>query len=285
MTGFGVASQVINDMTVSVEVRSLNSRFLDSRFRLPKQIEFLEQKMSKKVREYCKRGRITVAVTLERSNGSLKNELELDEIRFQKYKNFVDAINSKYNYNIKLTDLLDIRELLLSKQTSVLSESRILSVLDEALSNLNDMRSIEGKTLAKDINIRIKNMKNIIAKVRRITQKTSKSLKDKYQKKIKSMIKNTTTIDESKIVMEAAVLAEKADITEECVRCDSHLDQIAQLVANHDLAGKRLNFLLQELLREINTIGSKSQDLNTINSVVDLKEETEKVKEQAQNIL
>ena len=85
--------------------------------------------------------------------------------------------------------------------------------------------------------------------------------------------------------MKAAVLAEKADITEECVRCDSHLDQIAQLVANHDLAGKRLNFLLQELLREINTIGSKSQDLNTINSVVDLKEETEKVKEQAQNIL
>tara|TARA_B100000029_G_scaffold112346_1_gene104488 strand:+ start:10189 stop:11046 length:858 start_codon:yes stop_codon:yes gene_type:complete len=285
MTGFGVASQVINDITVSVEVRSLNSRFLDSRFRLPKQIEFLEQKMSKKVREYCKRGRITVAVTLERSNGSLKNELELDEIRFEKYKNFVDAINSKYNYNIKLTDLVDIRELLLSKQTSVLSESKILSVLDEALSNLNDMRSIEGKTLAKDINIRIKNMKNIIAKVRRITQKTSKSLKDKYQKKIKSMIKNTTTIDESKIIMEAAVLAEKADITEECVRCDSHLDQITQLVANHDLAGKRLNFLLQELLREINTIGSKSQDLNTINSVVDLKEETEKVKEQAQNIL
>ena len=94
-----------------------------------------------------------------------------------------------------------------------------------------------------------------------------------------------TDIDESRIVMEAAVLSEKVDVTEECVRCASHLEQIAKLVAGDEPAGKRLNFLLQEVVREINTIGSKTGDLTIINSVVDLKEESEKIKEQVQNIL
>ena len=284
MTGFGEASKIVNEITVSVDIRSLNSRFLDPRFRLPKQIESLEEKINKKVREYCKRGRITVSISLEKSNNKLKNKLELDEIRFEKYKNLIESINSQYNYNLQLTDLVDVRDLLVSQQTADLSDIEVLSVLDEALYKLNDMRSIEGKSLAIDMNIRIKNMKKILKKIRRITEKTSSKLKNQYQKKIKSMMEGTS-IDDSKIVMEAVVLAEKADVTEECVRCESHLDQIADLVSNHDVVGKRLNFLLQEVLREINTIGSKSPDLNTINNVVDLKEETEKVKEQAQNIL
>ena len=284
MTGFGEASKIVNEITVSVDIRSLNSRFLDPRFRLPKQIESLEEKINKKVREYCKRGRITVSISLEQSNNKLKNKLELDEIRFEKYKNLIESINSQYNYNLQLTDLVDVRDLLVSQQTADLSDIEVLSVLDEALYKLNDMRSIEGKSLAIDMNIRIKNMKKILKKIRRITEKNSSKLKNQYQKKIKSMMEGTS-IDDSKIVMEAVVLAEKADVTEECVRCESHLDQIADLVSNHDVVGKRLNFLLQEVLREINTIGSKSPDLNTINNVVDLKEETEKVKEQAQNIL
>ena len=284
MTGFGEASKIVNEITVSVDIRSLNSRFLDPRFRLPKQIESLEEKINKKVREYCKRGRITVSISLEKSNNKLKNKLELDEIRFEKYKNLIESINSQYNYNLQLTDLVDVRDLLVSQQTADLSDAEVLSVLDKALYNLNDMRSIEGKALAIDMNIRIKNMKKILKKIRRITEKNSSKLKNQYQKKIKSMMEGTS-IDDSKIAMEAVVLAEKADVTEECVRCESHLDQIADLVSNHDVVGKRLNFLLQEVLREINTIGSKSPDLNTINNVVDLKEETEKVKEQAQNIL
>ena len=284
MTGFGEASKIVNEITVSVDIRSLNSRFLDPRFRLPKQIESLEEKINKKVREYCKRGRITVSISLEQSNNKLKNKLELDEIRFEKYKNLIESINSQYNYNLQLTDLVDVRDLLVSQQTADLSDAEVLSVLDKALYNLNDMRSIEGKALAIDMNIRIKNMKKILKKIRRITEKTSSKLKNQYQKKIKSMMEGTS-IDDSKIAMEAVVLAEKADVTEECVRCESHLDQITDLVSNHDVVGKRLNFLLQEVLREINTIGSKSPDLNTINNVVDLKEETEKVKEQAQNIL
>tara|TARA_B100000686_G_C16772300_1_gene966006 strand:- start:1082 stop:1948 length:867 start_codon:yes stop_codon:yes gene_type:complete len=284
MTGFGEASKIVNEITVSVDIRSLNSRFLDPRFRLPKQIESLEEKINKKVREYCKRGRITVSISLEKSNNKLKNKLELDEIRFEKYKNLIESINSQYNYNLQLTDLVDVRDLLVSQQTADLSDAEVLSVLDKALYNLNDMRSIEGKALAIDMNIRIKNMKKILKKIRRITEKNSSKLKNQYQKKIKSMMEGTS-IDDSKIAMEAVVLAEKADVTEECVRCESHLDQITDLVSNHDVVGKRLNFLLQEVLREINTIGSKSPDLNTINNVVDLKEETEKVKEQAQNIL
>ncbi|MFL3051035.1 MAG: YicC/YloC family endoribonuclease [Candidatus Neomarinimicrobiota bacterium] len=284
MTGFGEASQIVNEITVSVEVRSLNSRFLDPRFRLPKQIESLEEKINKKVREHCKRGRITVLISLEQSNNKVNNKLELDEIRFEKYKNLIENINSQYNYNLQLTDLVDVRDLLVSQQSTDLPDVEVLSVLDEALYRLNDMRTIEGKALAVDINFRIKNMKNILGKIRRTTEKTSLKLKDQYQEKIRSMMEGTS-IDDSKIVMEAVVLAEKADVTEECVRCESHLDQIADLVSSHDVVGKRLNFLLQEILREINTIGSKSPDLNTINNVVDLKEETEKVKEQVQNIL
>ena len=161
MTGFGEASKIVNEITVSVDIRSLNSRFLDPRFRLPKQIESLEEKINKKVREYCKRGRITVSISLEKSNNKLKNKLELDEIRFEKYKNLIESINSQYNYNLQLTDLVDVRDLLVSQQTADLSDAEVLSVLDKALYNLNDMRSIEGKALAIDMNIRIKNMKNI----------------------------------------------------------------------------------------------------------------------------
>ena len=163
----------------------------------------------------------------------MNNKLELDEIRFEKYKNLIENINSQYNYNLQLTDLVDIRDLLVSQQSTDLPDLEVLSVLDEALYKLNDMRTIEGKALAVDINFRIKNMKNILGKVRRITEKTSSKLKDQYQEKIKSMMEGTS-IDDSKIVMEAVVLAEKTDVTEECVRCDSHLDQIADLVSSHD---------------------------------------------------
>ena len=182
MTGFGEASKIVNEITVSVDIRSLNSRFLDPRFRLPKQIESLEEKINKKVREYCKRGRITVSISLEQSNNKLKNKLELDEIRFEKYKNLIESINSQYNYNLQLTDLVDVRDLLVSQQTADLSDIEVLSVLDEALYKLNDMRSIEGKSLAIDMNIRIKNMKKILKKIRRITEKTSSKLKNQYQK-------------------------------------------------------------------------------------------------------
>ena len=211
MTGFGEASKIVNEITVSVDIRSLNSRFLDPRFRLPKQIESLEEKINKKVREYCKRGRITVSISLEKSNNKLKNKLELDEIRFEKYKNLIESINSQYNYNLQLTDLVDVRDLLVSQQTADLSDAEVLSVLDKALYNLNDMRSIEGKALAIDMNIRIKNMKKILKKIRRITEKNSSKLKNQYQKKIKSMMEGTS-IDDSKIAMEAVVLTEKVNI-------------------------------------------------------------------------
>ena len=194
MTGFGEASKIVNEITVSVDIRSLNSRFLDPRFRLPKQIESLEEKINKKVREYCKRGRITVSISLEKSNNKLKNKLELDEIRFEKYKNLIESINSQYNYNLQLTDLVDVRDLLVSQQTADLSDAEVLSVLDKALYNLNDMRSIEGKALAIDMNIRIKNMKKILKKIRRITEKNSSKLKNQYQKKIKSIVNMGGTI-------------------------------------------------------------------------------------------
>ena len=284
MTGFGSASVTDGGVTVSVEIRSLNNRFLDFRFRLPKQLEALEDQMNRRLRQSCKRGRITVAVSLELSNGSANGTPKLDRERFESYKDLTDQISREYSFDLKLTDLMDMRDLLVSQETVEISDDAVLSVLDDALSQLNEMREKEGGTLATDIQSRVAKMDKILEKVRQMVEKNSKNLNQKYREKIEALL-NSASVDESRITMEAAVLAEKADVTEECVRCASHFEQIRNLVEGDEPAGKRLNFLLQEVVREINTIGSKSADLSVINYVVDLKEEAEKIKEQAQNIL
>ena len=284
MTGFGSASVTDVGVTVSVEIRSLNNRFLDFRFRLPKQLEGLEDQMSSRLRQSCDRGRITVAVSLETSHGSANGTPKLDRERFESYKDLTEQISREYCFDLKLTDLMDMRDLLVSQETVEISDDAVLSVLDNALSQLNEMREKEGGTLATDIQSRVAKMGKILEKVRQMVEKNSKNLNQKYREKIEALL-NSASVDESRITMEAAVLAEKADVTEECVRCASHFEQIRNLVEGDEPAGKRLNFLLQEVVREINTIGSKSADLPVINYVVDLKEEAEKIKEQAQNIL
>ena len=284
MTGFGSASVTDGGVTVSVEIRSLNNRFLDFRLRLPKQLEGLEDKMNSRLRQSCERGRITVAVSLEPSNGSVNGAPKLDRERFESYRDLTDQISREYSFDLKLTDLMDMRDLLVSQEPVEISDDTVLSVLDDALSQLNEMREKEGGTLATDIQSRVAKMDKILDKVRQTVEKNSKNLNQKYREKIEALL-NSASVDESRIAMEAAVLAEKADVTEECVRCASHFEQIRNLVEGDEPAGKRLNFLLQEVVREINTIGSKSADLSVINYVVDLKEEAEKIKEQAQNIL
>tara|TARA_Y100000590_G_scaffold365043_1_gene423746 strand:- start:31852 stop:32706 length:855 start_codon:yes stop_codon:yes gene_type:complete len=284
MTGFGSTSRTVQGVVVSAEVRALNSRFLDLRFRLPKQLESMEEQMNKKVRESCDRGRITVTFAIEPSNGSSKGALEFDRQIFESYKDLTDKINKDYGCHIPVTDVLDIRKLLTVHEPLELEEASVLEVFDEALSQLHEMRSSEGEVMAADIEKRVTRMESLLKEVGDTTAANAEKFRQEFREKIASMLEGTD-VDESRIAMEAAVLSEKADVTEECVRCTSHLEQIDKLVTGDDPAGKRLNFLLQEVVREINTIGSKTADLNIINRVVDLKEESEKIKEQVQNIL
>ncbi len=284
MTGFGSASRTVQGVVVSVEVRSINSRFLDSRFKLPKQLEMLEEPMNRKVRESCDRGRVSVMVSVEQSNGSVNGALELDRERFESYKNLTEEISEDYGCEITLTDLVDVKELLIAQAPVDLEKASVMSVLDEALSQLRDMQSTEGEVLANDIRKRVERMGTLLNEISETAAANAEALREEYREKIASIL-DGIDVDESRITMEAAVLSDKADVTEECVRCASHLEQVGQLVAGDDPAGKRLNFLLQEVVREINTIGSKSGDLTIINRVVDLKEESEKIKEQVQNIL
>ena len=284
MTGFGSASQTVQGVVVSVEVRSINSRFLDSRFKLPKQLEMLEEPMNRKVRESCDRGRVSVMVSVEQSNGSVNGALELDRERFESYKNLTEKISEDFGCEIPLTDLVDVRELLIAEEPVDLEKASVMSVLDEALSQLRDMQSTEGEVLANDIRKRVERMGTLLNEISETAAANAEALREEYREKIASIL-DGIDVDESRITMEAAVLSDKADVTEECVRCASHLEQVGQLVAGDDPAGKRLNFLLQEVVREINTIGSKTGDLTIINRVVDLKEESEKIKEQVQNIL
>ena len=284
MTGFGSASHAVQGVVVSAEVRSLNNRFLDSRFRLPKQLESMEEKMNRRVRESCDRGRITVTVSLEPSSRSSNGVLELDRERFESYKNLTDNINKDYGCQIPITKVVDFRELLIAHESVDLEEALVLEVFDEALAQLREMQFVEGEVLAGDIEKRLIRMESLLKEISHTTAENAEKLRQKFREKIYSML-DGTDIDESRVVMEAAVLSEKADVTEECVRCASLLEQIGELVAGDEPAGKRLNFLLQEVVREINTIGSKTGDLTIINRVVDLKEESEKIKEQVQNIL
>lgn len=284
MTGFGAASTSENGVTVSVEVRSLNNRFLDTRLRLPRQLEAMEEAVNRRLRRVCERGSISLTLSLEQSKGSANGAVTLDRERFESYKDLAEQIADEYDCHLKLTDLVDVRGLLIASESTEISERTIMGVLEQALDQLREMRAKEGEALGSDIQSRVAIMGEILEKISHCSEDISKNLSNDYMERIQALLTDAS-VDEGRIATEAALLAEKGDITEECVRCASHLEQIGSLVEGDGPAGKRLSFLLQEVVREINTIGSKSSDLSITNHVIDLKEEAERIKEQVQNVL
>ena len=288
MTGFGSAEYVKDGITVSVDIKSLNSRFLDVHLKLHRSLNEFESKINSLVKDYLERGRITVSMDIKYESNDLEN-LILDKPRLKQYIKLVEDITceSKKIKPLDISYILNNSEIV-KKETNFnkdLIEKCIEKSLILALNETYELRKIEGEKLSDDLKSRINDSNAIINKIKIETESNWSGQIEKYQKRVEN-IANDVVVDEQRLAQEIAIYAEKKDITEELIRFKSHSDLFNVFLNDSDnLIGKKMNFLLQEMSREVNTIGSKTDITKVSHLVVDLKNEIEKIREQVQNIL
>lgn len=287
MTGFGQAERSRDDIKVTVELSSLNNRFFEAHVRLPKWLSHHEAKVKELINKEIKRGKVICAITWE-SEFSLAKKMKLNEPVVEMYSQIIRQLKEKFSIadEIKLSDLMPLDGLFapVEDEGDPESEAQLLEeVVTEARNNLQTMRSQEGERLAADMRPRIAAIESSVGRIRARSEESVNVYREKLETRIRELLGDLTN-SEDRIAMEAAVVAERSDITEECVRLESHNEQFLETLDGDGPIGKRLNFILQELNREANTIGSKSASIEISREVVLLKEEIEKLREQVQNI-
>ena len=228
------------------------------------------------------RGNAQVRVELNVSQDNQK--LSFNKDRFEMIQDVVKKIHDSYGQRMSLSDIISTHDLLKADEPDSINQSVIIKAVEHALNQLNEMREKEGKQIQDDILKRIKNLQNAIDSAEHISGNFKSEKQAQLQEKISELL-NGESLDESRLIQEVAYLADRADVTEEIVRCRSHFDQLHTYLDREDPVGKRINFLIQEIGREINTIGSKSPHTDVTKHVVEMKGELEKIREQAQNIL
>ena len=282
MTGFGRGSAGRGPNKIDVEIRSVNSRFLEMKFRGFSLDPATEQKIRALLEKSIQRGNAQVRVELNVSQDNQK--LSFNKDRFEMIQDVVKKIHVSYGQRMSLSDIISTHDLLKADEPDSINQSVIIKAVEHALNQLNEMREKEGKQIQDDILKRIKNLQNAIDSAEHISGNFKSEKQAQLQEKISELL-NGESLDESRLIQEVAYLADRADVTEEIVRCRSHFDQLHTYLDREDPVGKRINFLIQEIGREINTIGSKSPQTDVTKHVVEMKGELEKIREQAQNIL
>ena len=282
MTGFGRGSAGRGLNKIDVEIRSVNSRFLEMKFRGFSLDPATEQKIRALLEKSIQRGNAQVRVELNVSQNNQK--LSFNKDRFEMIQDVVKKIHVSYGQRMSLSDIISTHDLLKADEPDSINQSVIIKAVEHALNQLNEMREKEGKQIQDDILKRIKNLQNAIDSAEHISGNFKSEKQAQLQEKISELL-NGESLDESRLIQEVAYLADRADVTEEIVRCRSHFDQLHTYLDREDPVGKRINFLIQEIGREINTIGSKSPQTDVTKHVVEMKGELEKIREQAQNIL
>ena len=291
MTGYGKKELENSDISISVELKSINSRYLEVNHKIPRLFSEDEDAMLALVRKKLLRGKIILNVNYTLLNDNL-NQINLNENKANEYISIARKLNSSKVIKDELTidRLLTLPEVISTRTTSSnISYKRILSKsINDAISDLIIMRTREGENLSKDILSRLKKIKKDLALIVKISERTQKEILRNYKKKIKSLFDDNDKIilDDSRLLQEIVIFMEKKDIHEEITRLQSHIDLFVDCIAKgKNEKGKRMTFLLQEFLREINTIGSKTDNIKTSHLVVSIKTEIEKIREQVQNIL
>ncbi len=287
MTGYGRCTQTLNGREFTVELRSVNNRYLDCTVKLPRTLSFAEDTVKQAVKAAISRGKVDVYITL-RSEGGLEAKVSLNTTMVEGY---LAAMNQMaQSYDIKN----DISVSLISRMPDVFAvekpevdEEQLLSdlmaVVNAALENYNAMRVTEGQALEKDLRSRGNTIRELVSQVEAGNGQTVIDYRTRLENKLKEVLANTN-IDESRILTEAAIFADKVAVDEETVRLRSHLDQMDHMLTTGGAIGRKLDFLLQEMNRESNTIGSKCTDVRLARIVVEIKAELEKIREQTQNI-
>lgn len=282
MTGFGRGAAGKGNQAVQIMIRSYNARFLETKIRGLALIPEIEVAIREQIATSMVRG--TVHITIEKNQDLSKSNLSFNRQRFEEVENVLQSIQKEYGRSLDMSNLLTFEDLFLNGDETELQQQTILTALDHAMDQVNSMRNKEGQAIHDDIFARL----NLLSGQLDSINGFSKDLVADQKKKLKQRIIELTehvSFDEQRFAQEVAILVDRADISEELVRIRSHLDQIKTLLTLNEPTGKRLSFLLQELGREINTVGSKSGTGEIINIVVDFKNQLEKIREQSQNVL
>ena len=289
MTGYGRAESVIMGRKFVIEMKSVNHRYLEVSLRLPGILFVLEPEIKKRIGEQFSRGRIEVAVRVD-SDGTSETDGRIS-LNVSLVRNY-HALLCQMKEELRLGDAITLAMMAGFRDVFVPTEAAqdpavlwegLARVLDEAIRMLTEMRAREGETLQRDLTARLTLVAGFLEK---ISGRTPQVVLE-YQKRLGDRIRELTdgmAIDEVRLLQEVAIMAERSDITEEIVRFRSHIDQFTDLLGIGDGAGRKIDFLIQEMGREVNTIGSKSGDAEISRNVIEIKSELAKLREQVQNI-
>ena len=288
MTGFGRGEYKDDNYQFLVECKTINHKYADINIRLPRKLSFLEDKVRILVKDYIKRGRVDLYIKLDLL-GSEDVNLKFDEELATQYVSILNQIKDKFDLvdDISVMNIAKFPDIIKTEECED-DEDALWSMLKVALENalvkLKEMRSEEGKKLAQDIQNRCDLLKNYIEDIEKYSYNVVNDYKERLKNRITEILDNPSLVDETRLAQEVAIYADKCSITEEIVRFRSHINQLKNAIHKNESIGRKIDFLIQEMNRETNTIGSKSSDLNITNLVVEVKSELEKIREQIQNI-
>ena len=287
MTGYGSVVKTLNGREITVEMRSVNNRFLDCSVKMPRAFSYAEDAVKQKIKEQVSRGKVDVFISVNALEGE-NVKISLNRPVLEGYLAALRTIASDYKVrdDISVTALSrypDVFVVEKPEEDEKQNIADIVSVTQEAIENYNAMRATEGAALAADLRAHAAVILRYVEKVEERSPVTVAEYRTRLENKLREVLESTT-IDESRIVTEAAIFADKVAVDEETVRLRSHLSQMESLLSGGGAIGRKLDFLLQEMNREANTIGSKGNDLEQARNVVEIKAELEKIREQIQNI-
>lgn len=283
LTGFGSVEVSDKSNQLTVLIRSVNSRYLDIKIRGIELEPQFDVEIRKAIQDTLIRGSVNVQI-LYKNGSKTSNSPKFDKDRFKFIDNLISTIQKDYGKHLDLANLISINDLILDGDAEELDKSILMRGIKEALRQLDEMRAQEGKSIAEDMTNRIKIINDHFKDINKLADVHSKDLVTNYRERISTML-GDIKVDDDRVAMEVAMLVDKQDVTEEIVRGQSHCDQFTNFISSTEPIGKKMNFLLQELSREANTIGSKSPTSEISNIVVEVKNEIEKLREQVQNIL
>ena len=288
MTGFGRAECQDGDYSYKAEIRSVNNRFIEINTRLPKAFLDMELSLKKLIKSHCARGSINITITLANSNDSAGEwEVKPNLSLASQYVDALKEIQSSLGLEgqVHIDSVVGLRDVFKIEPIAIdpAKESLLLNMAKEALASLQKMREEEGAHLQKDLAERIDSIEKHAAEIEKRQPEVIQEYKARLKEKIK-LLNDGVEIDESRLAQETAILADRCDITEEVTRLTSHLSQFRKLFDSSEPIGRKLEFITQEINREVNTMGSKSSDSEMANLVIDIKSTLEKIREQLANI-
>lgn len=286
MTGFGRGKAESGSYSVNVEVKTVNHRFCEMNIRLPRQLLKIEDAIKKTLNKNIRRGRVEVFVNLE-GEGMITRKIHVDWQLLDEYIETINQIKQKLGVEgtVTLQDLLNRSELIHIEENEADNEELdilVLQAVEDAVVQLKHMRMSEGEELKKDLLAILAQLDRNVGELQVLAPLVVQSFKERLTKRIQEFI--IDQIDETRILTEVAVFSDKADINEELTRLRSHIQQFGQTLNESDPIGRKLDFLVQEMNREVNTVGSKANDSRIAQKVVEMKSLLEKLREQVQNI-